>query len=456
MLKKFLNGQTVSAKTSSGKPFTGYIAERKGTKIVVNESKKWTPLDKLENVKLTGRILHEELEDSVNAIVSRLDTAKLSKASTDEKDKVKDAIVDQLGDEAKKNADEVKSSIDAALLQSQAEQGTSSDSAVLKKYVAENAPALQESTVVADAVPDTLEGYDLASLVDQSTYSPDSDLLNAIEPYAATLDREGLIGKAMDAVPDATREDAERVVDSVLAPETVASGPDFGPLDYLDDDDSAYEAAMDEYFASAEHPSDEELFEFVCDRFKFNPESASQALKETNGNVVDAICALAESKGKERLTEASTENLSSFLMKLLNGTNPLAKTLNGLAVTEKNFLDTVNNPMESYDRIMRAVGQSENGKVVDGSAVIGPTEAATKVVNSVLNGVLISLSDGTVMKLSKYVGASPQKQRIMTVFTSLKNALAIQLTRNGALQAALKATGNADKALATVYQQMFA
>ena len=109
MLKKFLNGQTVSGMTPAGRPFSGYISIKENRKVVVNEDRKWVPLEKLTKVRLTGRLLHEDLEGSIGAIVSKLDTKKLSKASDTDREKLKKAIVGQLGDEAKKNEDDVNS-----------------------------------------------------------------------------------------------------------------------------------------------------------------------------------------------------------------------------------------------------------------------------------------------------------------------------------------------------------
>ena len=464
MLKRFLNGQTVSALTKTGKPFNGYISTKDGEKIVVNESKKWVRLSNLDSVALTGKILHETLEDSVNSIVSNLDADKLQKASTSDKQKVKSAIIDSLGDDAKKNEDEVSACIDASLLKSQAEKGTSSDTKILQKFVDEKATevngnqSIMESTEVVDAIDfveaPTLEAFDLSSVIDSSISDLESSILAEIEPYIDSKNREELISICLTAGIDASPEEIGNTIDLILSDDIQISSEDQLNIIYpqvVDNyDEYDYENALDAYYESTDKPTDEELYEFVCNKLNFSDNDRLTALEETEGNVIDAICKLAESR--ERLSEASVNTLISVLSKFLNGFNPAAKEKQGLVLSEKGFNTSLQSPTDIYDAIQRTIGQSENGKVVNGTQLINPNDAASLVINTIINSSFIRLNSNDIVKLSAYINKSPKKQNIIQILTNIKYALAIQLTRNGELQNAMR-VGN--ESLSQTYGKLF-
>jgi len=467
MLKKYLNGQTVSATTKTGTSFNGYISEKNGEKIVINESRKWISLNKLSEVKLTGKKLNEELEDSIDAMMGRLDVNKISSASTTDKDKITQAIISSLGDDAKKNETEVKSKIDAALLQAQVNSGTSSETKILTNYLNDKAQSMQESTEIADAVmEDTLESYDYTGAIQDSLYDADLEILNIISPYVGTMEVDELVDMVISAGVETDRYIIEETINSIIYDQDnvmidndnevdFSNDIDLEPPYYNDYSDEAYEASFDDYYSNEEKPSDEGLFEFVCDRFGFDETSNKQALKETNGNIIDALCLLAESKKK--LTETSTKGLYTQLAKLINNFKVPVIEKGGNVIGESSFLKSIQNPNEIYISLRNTIGQAENGLIIDSETgrKVSSDVAASNTVNSVLNSLYIKLTaNQEIIKLNSYISRSKNKEHIMNLFSNIKRALAIQLERNGYLQTALSG-GNSGKSLANVYQQLF-
>lgn len=468
MLKKFLNGQTVSGMTPAGRPFSGYISIKENRKVVVNEDRKWVPLEKLTKVRLTGRLLHEDLEGSIGAIVSKLDTKKLSKASDTDREKLKKAIVGQLGDEAKKNEDDVNSSIDAAIMKSQAASGTSSDTKILQDYIDEKA-ALTEATVEMDAVTDvdpmTLEGFDFSTVIDGSLYDPYQEsfdlVFNAIQPYVDSMPSNELVDVAISQGVNLPREEIEAIVSDMLGDSDPASenfmidasyevAPPDAPIT-----EEACEQALDDYYETTEKPTDEGLYQFVCERFDFDPELSKKALRECSGSVVDAICRLAETKG--HLTEASTNQLVAFIRKNFNdGNNPGTAKDGTFLIPEDNLLLSLSNPGVIYGKIKQMVAQSENGTVSDPEGFLGAAEAATKVVNTVITTTSVNTKAYGQIKFGAFVNRLPstQRDRIKKILESTKNALAIAIQQNEALIAALNA-GDKEQSLSKVYAQLF-
>ena len=349
-ISPYLTGQEISSYTKGNKLFEGYIAKRvregKVERVAVNESGKWIRLSELTNIKLTGRKLHEDVEDGINAFIDRLDPDKVKQMPDNDKEKLYSAAEEAVGDDAKGNEDEIKTYIDGALLASKVKNGTDSDSGVVQKYMKEKRDTIGKRLQEVSAGFDQSDGsalhefsrenVDLDSSSDAfyQAHDGDTDLHLSEDDFDSKADYvEELLaqGKTSSEVVTLLLEtsnfdydDAVSLVESISGEFLDESGEDepadeydFSPddPDYVDEDytgnddiEGEFNEALDDFDTSNDRYDEKALFEHICTRFKIDGDTGKEVLRES-GNVFDAIVAISTRvRESRRFREAKPSN----------------------------------------------------------------------------------------------------------------------------------------------------
>lgn len=284
----YQNGQYISAYTENDIIFEGKVYTRNdGTKVVLNENKKWLPITKLKLIRVIeseetdiSSLVDTDLADKDMEKLGGLDDTALDKlGDTREKELISNGIKINDGDYKNSFVSKIKASKVAA----DAEAGNISDSAALEKYkqskdidiemrikrtLKEN---LNDDDFDFDFFDETDDDYDFTDDVSDDEF----DLMDAAEAFK----------EIYDSSEDSDFEDAEDdLLDSDFAESDI-------PETDIEDKSQQIEDAIDEYADSVTIYKDSEMFEYVCNKFGFD---SKKLLKENNYSIADSILSMVE------------------------------------------------------------------------------------------------------------------------------------------------------------------
>lgn len=285
---EYQNGQYISAYTENDIIFEGKVYTRNdGTKVVLNENKKWIPINKLKLIRVIeseetdiSSLVDTDLADKDMEKLGGLDDTALDKlGDTREKELISNGIKINDGDYKNSFVSKIKASKVAA----DAEAGNISDSAALEKYkqskdidiemrikrtLKEN---LNDDDFDFDFFDETDDDYDFTDDISDDEF----DLMDAAEAFK----------EIYDSSEDSDFEDADDdLFDSDFAESDI-------PETDIEDKSQQIEDAIDEYADSVTIYKDSEMFEYVCNKFGFD---SKKLLKENNYSIADSILSMVE------------------------------------------------------------------------------------------------------------------------------------------------------------------
>lgn len=306
MISKFLVGQEVSGYTKKDKVFEGFVKKHPdGRKVVLNENGKWMYLAELKKIKQVGRRLNEEYEEAINNITSTLSPDKLANKESDFENIAKDiATAAGLSDSDPNRSDAEKFAHQKLVgLKSQKDASTSGNEEAMKK-AQDNLKDIEKDP--DEQVEDSLKESEEKSVYDNNkklfkeykrkkamreTYNEFEDFDYAEDPF-----------EYEDDVSDSVTFDNDDFEDGLSDEAGMPQDTDTGSVEF-DDVDDEFEAELDAYEASGGDYSDEYLLEALAKKFGGD---AQLALKESNGNKMDAVVNLANQV--KALREIKTSN----------------------------------------------------------------------------------------------------------------------------------------------------
>lgn len=306
---EYQNGQYISAYTENDIIFEGKVYTRNdGTKVVLNESKKWIPVSKLKLIRVIeseetdiSSLVDSDLADKDMDKLGALDDTALDKLGGDrEKELVTQGI--KIKDGEYKNG--FVSKIKATKVANDVEAGNISDSEALEKYKQSKDVDIEmriKKTLKETLGEDDFDADWASTDFDDEDFSEDFDDEFTDEDYEFDLDSaadafEEIYNQNDDEDFD---EEEYNLLDSDIIPveESCCKKKDCDceNCDCEEDISKKIEEAIDEYAESVEIYDDSKMFEHVCLKFGFEPK---QLLKENNYSIADSIMNMAEKLSK--------------------------------------------------------------------------------------------------------------------------------------------------------------
>jgi hypothetical protein len=295
---EYQNGQFLSAYTKNDTLFEGNVYTRlDGTKVVLNEDKKWLPISELKEIRLIQEANDDDqdIQKLVDADIGKCDIDKLSSlddgtlgkvGDNRENELIKSGIKINKGDYSTKFTNSVK----ANSIAKDANAGNISISTALEKYK-------QSKNVDIDMrIKNTLkESFEDDDLLDDDFGVEDYED-NFSEDETDTFDE--FDDEDFSDFSDIYDEDVDDVIvdkqeDDLLYDDAFES---FDESKIREEVDKEFEAAFDEFEESVVRYDTSKLYEFICDKFGYEVE------KDVS-NFEEAVFNLEEAEVKNRIKE---------------------------------------------------------------------------------------------------------------------------------------------------------
>jgi hypothetical protein len=295
---EYQNGQFLSAYTKNDTLFEGNVYTRlDGTKVVLNEDKKWLPISELKEIRLIQEANDDDqdIQKLVDADIGKCDIDKLSSlddgtlgkvGDNRENELIKSGIKISKGDYSTKFTNSVK----ANSLAKDANAGNISISTALEKYK-------QSKDVDIDMrIKNTLkESFEDDDLLDDDFGVADYED-NFSEDETDTFDE--FDDEDFSDFSDIYDEDVDDVIvdkqeDDLLYDDAFEN---FDESKIREEVDKEFEAAFDEFEESVVRYDTSKLYEFICDKFGYEAE------KDVS-NFEEAVFNLEEAEVKNRIKE---------------------------------------------------------------------------------------------------------------------------------------------------------
>jgi hypothetical protein len=190
-MKNFYSGQRIQGLTQNGNSVKGIIRSNKqGKFVLVENTKQYVPLEKLQECTPIGRLVEEEILDAINSVMQKIDAEKVAKSS--KHDEVSKAIFDMTSaivPESKNNEDKVmdtiNKTIDIEAAKKNVEKGSSTDTAEAEKLVDE----FKKEEDTAD--PTGIDNLpDVSSIGETTAKTDDSRLIEYFQRKHATINKK--------------------------------------------------------------------------------------------------------------------------------------------------------------------------------------------------------------------------------------------------------------------------
>jgi hypothetical protein len=295
---EYQNGQFLSAYTKNDTLFEGNVYTRlDGTKVVLNEDKKWLPISELKEIRLIQEANDDDqdIQKLVDADIVKCDIDKLSSlddgtlgkvGDNRENELIKSGIKISKGDYSTKFTNSVK----ANSIAKDANAGNISISTALEKYK-------QSKNVDIDMrIKKTLkESFEDDDLLDDDFGVEDYEE-NFSEDETDTFDE--FDDEDFSDFSDIYDEDVDDVIvdkqeDDLLYDDAFEN---FDESKIREEVDKEFEAAFDEFEESVVRYDTSKLYEFICDKFGYEAE------KDVS-NFEEAVFNLEEAEVKNRIKE---------------------------------------------------------------------------------------------------------------------------------------------------------
>lgn len=339
MISKFLVGQEVSGYTTKDHIFEGFVfRNNEGKKVVRDEDGKWLYLSELKKIKQVGRRLNEEYEEAITNVTKKLSADKVASKESEFDSIAKDIATAAGVSESDSNREDAEKFAHEQLVGLKAEKDAS---------ITGNKAAMEKAKEDLKDMEKDLEEQ-AEDALKESQFSKNKRLFEDFKRRKALREAfnetEDFDYSNIDETPGFDDSFDEDYHDDLLE-----SGPD----DYFNDTvDDEFEVELDSYEALGGDYTDEYLLEALAKKFGGD---AELALKESNGDKIDAVIHLANQVRK--LREASAKMTCFQLSKRLEA-----------AIKDP----TVN--LENLENFIFNVGRtanSEQGIVIDDEG-IGP------------------------------------------------------------------------------------
>lgn len=295
---EYQNGQFLSAYTKNDTLFEGNVYTRlDGTKVVLNEDKKWLPISELKEIRLIQEANDDDqdIQKLVDADIGKCDIDKLSSlddgtlgkvGDNRENELIKSGIKINKGDYSTKFTNSVK----ANSIAKDANAGNISISTALEKYK-------QSKNVDIDMrIKKTLkESFEDDDLLDDDFGVADYED-NFSEDETDIFDE--FDDEDFSDYSDIYDEDVDDVIvdkqeDDLLYDDAFES---FDESKIREEVDKEFETAFDEFEESVVRYDTSKLYEFICDKFGYEAE-------KDISNFEEAVFNLEEAEVKNRIKE---------------------------------------------------------------------------------------------------------------------------------------------------------
>jgi len=294
---EYQNGQFLSTYTKNDTLFEGTVYTRlDGTKVVLNEDKRWLPISELKNIRLIKEA--DEKEADIQKLVdvdigkcdldklSALDDGALSKVGDNrESELIKSGIKMNKGDYSTRFSNSVK----ANSLAKDVNAGNISVSTALEKY--KQSKDVDIEMRVKNTLKESFEEDELDD--DFGTYSEedyDVDLEDTFDEYDGMDDDDFGYDEDIDDVIVDKQEDEEIVDDDSFDffSETTKKISDSEMKEIEEAVDRDFEAAFVEFEESVTRYDESKLYEFLCEKFGYECEKGITNYKEAVFNLEEA------------------------------------------------------------------------------------------------------------------------------------------------------------------------
>ncbi len=368
----YITGQTVEGLYKEEK-ISGHIESYGGSQIVLLESGKWLPVDKVQNIAITGKNLREDLRKNIEDKVQMdwkgvSELVKDSKKTPDEvvkfyQDKVKQNVADAKKNE--KDADDISRGIVLDNLAKAGNDGTKgNDDLDLEKCVTELQTDTGALTEQAEKIKNSLKEYrersekerkaiiekamkedmaldedyfkDLTDTSDGDIQSSASieDFLNfndSIDDDMLDSDFDNQADNIPDDIPTDTPAESTDIEHDPLDDDPKLVDDDFASINLEDEDDTdtpcedgcqsdeienEIMGAVDSYDASSGF-SDEELFNHVIDTLNLGVEYGRSLFESHDRNASDSLVALSEALSLSASLQGIGDKIAAFFLKLI-------------------------------------------------------------------------------------------------------------------------------------------
>lgn len=291
---EYQNGQFLSAYTKNDTLFEGNVYTRlDGTKVVLNEDKKWLPISELKEIRLIQEANDDDqdIQKLVDADIGKCDIDKLSSLDDGTLGKVGDSRENELiksgikinkGDYSTRFTNSVK----ANSLAKDANAGNISISTALEKYK-------QSKDVDIDMrIKNTLkESFEDDDLLDDDFGVADYEDNFSDDEEIDTFDEFDDDFNDYDETYDEDIDDVivDKQEDDVLF-------DTFSDSKIRESVDADFEKAFDEFEESVVRYDTSKLYEFLCEKFGYEPE-------KNISNFEEAVLNLEEAEVNNRIKE---------------------------------------------------------------------------------------------------------------------------------------------------------
>lgn len=295
---EYQNGQFLSAYTKNDTLFEGNVYTRlDGTKVVLNEDKKWLPISELKEIRLIQEAADEDedIQKLVDADIGKCDIDKLSSlddgtlgkvGDSRESELIKSGIKINKGDYSTRFTNSVK----ANSIAKDANAGNISVSTALEKYKQSKKVDIDmriKKTLKESFEDDDLLDDDFGVADYEDNFSEDeTDIFDEFDDEDFS-DFNDIYDEDVDDVIVDKQED-DLLYDDAFE--------NFDESKIREEVDKDFEAAFDEFEESVVRYDISKLYEFICDKFGYEAE------KDVS-NFEEAVFNLEEAEVKNRIKE---------------------------------------------------------------------------------------------------------------------------------------------------------
>lgn len=296
---EYQNGQFLSAYTKNDTLFEGNVYTRlDGTKVVLNEDKKWLPISELKEIRLIQEATDddEDIQKLVDVDIGKCDIDKLSSLDDNTLGKVGDNRENELiksGIKIKKGdySTRFTNSVKANSLAKDANAGNISISTALEKYKQSKDNDIEfriKKTLKEELKDDYSDIYDDDFGSDNSIDDYKEDDTDTFDEFDDFYDNDFSYDEKIDDNIVDKQEDEDFIDDDIFE--------NFDESKIRKEVDNDFEKAFDEFEESVVRYDVSKLYEFLCDKFGYEAD-------KNISNFEEAVFNLEESEVKNRIKE---------------------------------------------------------------------------------------------------------------------------------------------------------
>ena len=296
---EYQNGQFLSAYTKNDTLFEGNVYTRlDGTKVVLNEDKKWLPISELKEIRLIQEAADdsEDIQKLVDVDIGKCDIDKLSSLDDTALGKVGDNRENELiksGIKIKKGdySTRFTNSVKANSLAKDANAGNISISTALEKYKQSKDNDIElriKKTLKEELKEDYSDIYDDDFGSDNSIDDYKEDDIDTFDEFDDFYDDDFSYDEKIDDNIVDKQEDEDFIDDDIFE--------NFDESKIRKEVDNDFEKAFDEFEESVVRYDVSKLYEFLCDKFGYEAD-------KNISNFEEAVFNLEEAEVKSRIKE---------------------------------------------------------------------------------------------------------------------------------------------------------